>query len=245
MLARASFLILLLLTFSFGPGFFVVRRLRWTPLEKLSGSIALSLTLIFLLTFGAYWARLPSSASLYGITAICGGLTLLGLRDAWRLVRSPRMAAVLIPFGILAAWTLGAQSLIRHYSGGDWCGVEARGAGCIVESDRRAIAACCQVGKAFAALALALGTAAGLLNREAMLAILLLSGTARAFELPTMHALVPSLVPLVLLPRAIAASASAQQTAVICGPSLGGVLYGLGPAVVYATCTVIFILAGV
>src|SRR3954471_9699431 len=38
--------------------------------------------------------------------------------------------------------------------------------------DRRAIAACCQVGKALAALALALGTAAGLLSRETMLAIL-------------------------------------------------------------------------
>jgi hypothetical protein len=32
---------------------------------------------------------------------------------------------------------------------------------------------------------------------------------------------------------------------VICGPSLGGLLYGLGPAVVYSTCTVIFIAAAV
>ena len=50
---------------------------------------------------------------------------------------------------------------------------------------------------------------------------------------------------MALLPRAIAASASAQQTAVICGPSLGGLLYGLGPATVYATCTAIFIAASV
>jgi MFS family permease len=111
--------------------------------------------------------------------------------------------------------------------------------------DRRAIAATCQVAKALAALALALGTASGWLSRETMLAILLLSGTARAFEMPTMHALLPGLVPMMLLPRAIAASASAQQTAVICGPSLGGLLYGLGPTTVYATCTVIFIAASV
>jgi MFS family permease len=111
--------------------------------------------------------------------------------------------------------------------------------------DRRAIAASCQVAKAFAALALALGTANGWLSRETMLAILFLSGTARAFEMPTMHALMPALVPIMLLPRAIAASASAQQTAVICGPSLGGLLYGLGPTTVYATCTVIFIAASV
>src|SRR5260370_27392954 len=111
--------------------------------------------------------------------------------------------------------------------------------------DRRTIAASCQVAKAFAALALALGTANGWLSRETMLAILFLSGAARAFEMPTMHALVPALVPMILWPRAIAASASAQQTAVICGPSLGGLLYGLGPTTVYATCTVIFIAASV
>src|SRR6185312_13608221 len=79
----------------------------------------------------------------------------------------------------------------------------------------------------------------------AMFAILFLSGTARAFEIPTMHSLLPGVVPMALLPRAIAASASAQQTAVICGPSLGGLLYAFGPATVYATCTVIFIAASV
>jgi hypothetical protein len=59
--------------------------------------------------------------------------------------------------------------------------------------------------------------------------------------MPAMHGLLPALVPITLLPRAIAASASAQQTAVICGPSLGGLLYAFGPATVYMACTVIFI----
>jgi MFS family permease len=111
--------------------------------------------------------------------------------------------------------------------------------------DRRVVAAVCQAGKALAALALAVGTAQGWLDRETMFAILFLSGTARAFEIPTMHSLLPGIVPTLLLPRAIAASASAQQTAVICGPSIGGLLYGFGPAVVYATCTVFFVAAGV
>ena len=88
--------------------------------------------------------------------------------------------------------------------------------------DRRIVAGVCQVGKALAALCLAVGTAQGWLGREAMFAILFLSGTARAFEIPTMHSLLPGIVPTTLLPRAIAASATAQQTAVICGPSLGG-----------------------
>jgi hypothetical protein len=111
--------------------------------------------------------------------------------------------------------------------------------------DRRMVAAACQIGKALAALALAIGTAQGWLGREAMFGILFLAGTARAFEIPTMHSLLPGVVSTTLLPRAIAASASAQQTAVICGPSLGGLLYLLGPAVVYATCTVVFIAASV
>jgi MFS family permease len=112
--------------------------------------------------------------------------------------------------------------------------------------DRRAVIAACQAGKALAALALALGTAQGWLGRDAMLAILLVSGTARAFEIPTVHALLPGIVPATLLPRAIAASASAQQTAVICGPSLGGLLYTtLGATAVYLVCAAVFLAAGV
>ena len=53
--------------------------------------------------------------------------------------------------------------------------------------DRRMVAAACQIGKALAALALAVGTAQGWLGREAMFGILFLAGTARAFEIPTMH----------------------------------------------------------
>jgi MFS family permease len=109
--------------------------------------------------------------------------------------------------------------------------------------DRRTIAGTCQVIKAICAAILALGTWQGWLSRDAILAIMFASGTARAFEAPTMHSIVPGLVPLALLPRGIAASATAQQTAVICGPALGGFLYLLGPAVVYALCTVVFITA--
>jgi MFS family permease len=111
--------------------------------------------------------------------------------------------------------------------------------------DRRKIAAVCQVLKALSATALAVGTLGGWLGREAIFAILFVAGTARAFEVPTMHALVPSIVPQALLPRAIAASASANQTAIICGPAIGGLLYLIGPAVVYLTCMGIFVVAAV
>jgi MFS family permease len=109
--------------------------------------------------------------------------------------------------------------------------------------DRRFVAGISQVVKALAAAAFALGTWQGWLSREAMFAILFVSGTARAFEVPTMHAMVPGIVPAAILPRAIAASATAQQTAVICGPAIGGFLYLFGPATVYLTCTVAFVIA--
>jgi MFS family permease len=111
--------------------------------------------------------------------------------------------------------------------------------------DRRAVARTCQIVKACAAAALAVGSAGGWLSREAILAIVFMIGIARAFETPTMHALVPGIVPAPLLPRAIAASASANQTAIICGPAIGGFLYFFGPATVYVTCTVVFVAASV
>jgi MFS family permease len=111
--------------------------------------------------------------------------------------------------------------------------------------DRRRVAGICQVVKALAALALALGTARGWLGREAIFAILFVTGTARAFEGPTMHTLVPSIVPQEILPRAIAASATANQTAIISGPAIGGLLYLLGPVTVYLTCAAVFVAAAV
>ena len=111
--------------------------------------------------------------------------------------------------------------------------------------DRRAIARACQIVKAVCAIVLALGSAGGWLGRDAIFGVLLVVGTARAFETPTLHALVPGLVPPLLLPRAIAASATANQTAIICGPALGGLIYAFGPTTVYLTCAVIFVAASV
>jgi MFS family permease len=111
--------------------------------------------------------------------------------------------------------------------------------------DRRAVVRACQIAKALSAALLALGTAGGWLTREVMFAILFVIGIARAFELPTLHVLVPSIVPASILSRAIAASATAQQTAIICGPALGGFLYALGATIVYWSCAAVFVLAAV
>src|ERR1700730_3895487 len=60
--------------------------------------------------------------------------------------------------------------------------------------DRRAIARTCQCALAIAAAALAIGTAAGWLTREAIFALVLAIGTARAFEMPSILALLPGIV---------------------------------------------------
>ena len=109
--------------------------------------------------------------------------------------------------------------------------------------DRRTIARTCQFVEALAAAALAFGGYYNLLNKELLLAIMCVIGSARAFEYPTMHALVPQLVPRELLPRALALSASANQTATIVGPAVGGILYAAGVTTVYSTISLLFLAA--
>jgi MFS family permease len=62
-----------------------------------------------------------------------------------------------------------------------------------------------------------------------------LSGAARAFWMPTSQAMTPNLVPPEAFQNAVAMNSMLLQIGVIAGPSLGGVLYLLGPSVVYGT----------
>lgn len=109
--------------------------------------------------------------------------------------------------------------------------------------DRRKIARICLFLKGSAAATLALGSIYGWLDKDAIFAIVFVIGATHAFESPTLQALLPGLVPARLLPRAIAWSASATQTAVIIGPALGGFIYVFGPSAVYSSSSVLFIAA--
>ncbi|HEY4141313.1 MAG TPA: MFS transporter [Pseudolabrys sp.] len=80
----------------------------------------------------------------------------------------------------------------------------------------------------------------GALTRELLFGAVLLIGCARAFEMPTAHTLASTLVPVSMIARAIAAWTTANQTAVICGPALGGLLYTISPVFVTITCFVFF-----
>lgn len=95
------------------------------------------------------------------------------------------------------------------------------------------------------AAGLAAGTAGAWITRDTILVLVFALGIARAFELPTMLALLPGLVPARLLARAVAASASANQTATIAGPAIGGVLYALSPTAAYATAFALYLAASI
>ena len=110
--------------------------------------------------------------------------------------------------------------------------------------DRSLILTLCQTAEAITAAALLIAAASGALSRELILAAAFLLGATRAFELTTLQTIVPSLVPLPLVPRAVAGSATANQSATIAGPALGGFIYALSPLVVYGACVALFVLAG-
>ncbi|MDH1262398.1 MFS transporter [Pseudomonas sp. GD03944] len=109
--------------------------------------------------------------------------------------------------------------------------------------DRRKVAALCQGAQGLIAMALLIGSSTGGISREMIFAIAFLLGTARAFEMPTTQALLPNIVPPGLFPAAVAASASAMQSATIIAPALGGLLYAVDSAWVYGPAMVLYVIA--
>jgi MFS family permease len=110
--------------------------------------------------------------------------------------------------------------------------------------DRRLITIACQVVKAAAAATLALGTVGAWQSKASILGILALLGAARTFENPATTALVSDVVPRSLIARGMAWIVSANQTAQIVGPALGGLLFAVGPAATYVAVGALFVVAG-
>jgi MFS family permease len=106
--------------------------------------------------------------------------------------------------------------------------------------DRRSIIRAAQSVNALAALILTVAMLTHSLSRDLLFVAVFFMGSARAFEVPTSSALVSALVPTRLISRAVAAWTSANQTAVVCGPALGGLIYAASPLVVVILCLVFF-----
>jgi len=106
--------------------------------------------------------------------------------------------------------------------------------------DRRFIVRVAQGFYVLAAVMITVALLTGALGRDLLFTVVFMIGSARAFELPTAHALAPSLVPAPMISRAVAAWTSANQTAIICGPALGGIIYALSPVLVGVICLLLF-----
>jgi MFS family permease len=109
---------------------------------------------------------------------------------------------------------------------------------------RGRIFAACMLTQGAAAVLLAAASQGGFATRELIFAISVVLGVVRAFQMPAQQALGPLLVPMQLLPRAIALSSGGIQAAIICGPALGGVLYVTGATTVYVCGAALSLLSG-
>jgi len=109
--------------------------------------------------------------------------------------------------------------------------------------DRRRIGLVCQLLEALVALVFALGIWQGWLTVPLIFVGVAVLGAAQAFERPTMASLLPNIVPANILQQAIATSTSFTQTAMIIGPSLGGLLYGVNPVVPFLSGALFFVIA--
>jgi MFS family permease len=111
--------------------------------------------------------------------------------------------------------------------------------------DRRTITFIGEAVEALAVTVLAVASATGRLTPDLLLAMAFIVGTGRAFEQPSVQSVLPNIVPADMLPRAVAGSTSASQSAVVAGPALGGILVGISPTLVFAICAAIWLSAGI
>jgi MFS family permease len=109
--------------------------------------------------------------------------------------------------------------------------------------DRRYIIALCYLAQLLISAGLAVRSAIGG-GLWPIFALAGLFGCARSFFQPTASALGPMLVPLSLLPRAIATNSLAAQLASILGPALGGLLCWVSPVLGYAVSAGLYAAAG-
>ena len=110
-------------------------------------------------------------------------------------------------------------------------------------SDRRRVLAAVLALQWLVAVLLATATAAGWMGRGGLLAVSVLLGALRAWQMPASQALLPLLVPLQQLPRALALSASALQGAIIAGPAVAGFAYVGGATAVYGLAALAHLVA--
>jgi hypothetical protein len=126
---QLGLLLCLLLICSLAPGSYCVRKLPWSPLEKLSGGVGLSLVLLYLASWGVYClsprgagGTTVQTGAFVAVSLICVLLGILARKDLAGLIRSFRVRRAVLGYAFLLLWTVVNLAMIRNYSGLDWGG---------------------------------------------------------------------------------------------------------------------------
>jgi hypothetical protein len=126
LISEIIWLLLLLILCSFAPGYYFIRKLPWSPLEKLCSSVGLSLILIYLASTAIYWVSAGwggGGGPLYTTTTAFAVLAAVySAEDIRRLGANNQVRKVLAGFALLLVWSLAILGTIRHYSGAAWSG---------------------------------------------------------------------------------------------------------------------------
>ena len=155
-------------------------------------------------------ARFASSFATTGMVVIIG----YQLYDTARADYGMSMAAAAFQLGLLGLAQFVPLALLTPLAG-----VAAD------RFDRRKVAAFAAAIDLTIALTLALATRYGLMNLPLIFVLAALHGSARVFVGPAVSSIVPNVVPAALMPRAIAMSSIAWQTAAVGGPAVAGLLF--------------------
>lgn len=105
--------------------------------------------------------------------------------------------------------------------------------------DRKLIICFSQIVESIGIFLLAYESHIGSITEEGILVTIFFISTANAFQSPPMQSLLPNVVSKEVFPEVAALSASTAQFAFIIGPAIGGILYALGPQVVYSVAGVL------
>lgn len=118
--------------------------------------------------------------------------------------------------------------------------------------DRRIIIMICHCSYAVCALLLLSFALLKIAVTLPIFGVLAILGVTRAFQVPASQSFVPTIVPTAMLRNALAINSSANQVAVIVGPSLGGIVYAIaeerlprnsGAGVVYGAAAALLVVA--
>ena len=174
-------------------------------------------------------ARFASSFATTGMVVIIG----YQLYDTARADYGMSMAAAAFQLGLLGLAQFVPLALLTPLAG-----VAAD------RFDRRKVAAFSAAIDLTIALTLALATRYGVLSLPLIFVLAALHGSARVFVGPAVSSIVPNVVPAALMPRAIAMSSMAWQTAAVGGPAVAGLLFALAPEAPYWLAAALLTISG-